>query len=153
MKQVDNFLAHYGVKGMRWGVHRDRSAKAVEVKSKPGRKIKTKGGQNQSASEDAIKAAIYRQVAKKSNVQALDNKQLQELVQRMNLEQQYANLNRNNVGAGKRIARAILGEVGDKQVNDLGNFVGSHYGDKANAATKIGVGVAKTAVGGGKKKK
>lgn len=159
MEQLDTFLAHYGVKGMKWGVHRDRTPTAVEVKTRPGKKVKTSGGKHQSASEDAIRAAKIRQQAKKSTTDSLSNKELQELVSRMNLEQQYRNLNHNNVNAGMKATRTILGLVGDKEVGQLqgaaGTRVPSQHRAKSDFGVKAGVGLAKTftGTGGGGKKK
>lgn len=154
MQPVETFLAHYGVKGMRWGRRKDRTAQAVEVKASPGRKVKAKGGKFHGPSDDAIIAATRRQQAKKSTTDSLSNQELQQLVTRMNLEQQYKNLNSNNVGVGKKVARTLLGQVGDKQINDLSDYAVQTTGkEAAGAAARAGVGIAKAAVGGGGKKK
>jgi hypothetical protein len=160
MEPVETFLVHYGVKGMRWGRRKERTAQAVDVKATPGRRVKTTGGKYQGPSEDAIKVAVYRQVAKKSTVDSLDNKQLQELVQRMNLEQQYSNLSSNRVGTGKQIARLLLGQVGDQHVDSMAGFATAKSGKPAaGTATRAGIGIAKSVAGvkggggGGKKKK
>lgn len=150
--KAGDFLEHYGVRGMKWGVHRDRSAVEVTPKTAPGRKVKATGGKFHEPSQDAIRAAVIRQQAKKSTTDSLSNKELQDLVTRMNLEAQYNNLNHNNVGIGKKLTRLILGEVGDKEVNQIGDFVGSHYGDNAAAGAKVGVKIAKSAANGKKKK-
>lgn len=91
---VEVFLAHYGVKGMKWGIRKDRSPRDVTVQNRPGRRVKTAGGHNQPASGDAIKVARYRQQARKSSLDSLSNQELKELVNRMNLEQQFSNLSR-----------------------------------------------------------
>lgn len=120
-----DFLAHFGVKGMKWGVTREpaklntravtvrktgEAAKmslpitkkgkyqrtnadtAVTVVHTPGKRLTTKGGSNRKPSEDAIKAAAARRIAKSSTTDALSTKELQDLVSRMNLEQQYSKL-------------------------------------------------------------
>lgn len=95
---IDEFLAHYGVKGMKWGVRKDRYGRSgpqeVTLKTKPGRRVTAKGGRRQPASEDAKRTATSRQKAKKSTIDSLSTKELQELVTRMNLENQYKNLAR-----------------------------------------------------------
>lgn len=105
-------LEHYGVKGMKWGIRKDRSPTAVETAQRPGQRVRATGGKNQSASEDAINAAVARRKARASTTDALSNKELQALVNRMNLEQQYARLSQGDQSAGVKLARAFLGDYG-----------------------------------------
>lgn len=94
------FVAHYGVKGMKWGQRKSRSGtpRAAEAHSVVTRaassktKIKTAGGHNHPATEDAIKAALAQQKLRKSGHHALSNKELQDLANRLNLEQQVSSL-------------------------------------------------------------
>jgi hypothetical protein len=101
-------ISHYGVLGMKWG--RRKGAQAVTVKATPGRRVRAKGGKRQEASEDAITTAVSRQKARKSTTDALSNKELQALVTRMNLEQQYSKLSGQSakVAAGKQIVQVLL---------------------------------------------
>jgi hypothetical protein len=117
IEEVKRFLSHYGVKGMRWGVTKN-SPSAVSVSATPGRKVKTAGGTGQQASSDAVNAAVSRQKAKKSTTDALSNKELQDLVNRMNLEQQYDRLRKKSVGeqALKFISSTLLG-IGKDQAS------------------------------------
>lgn len=105
----------FGVKGMRWGVRKDPSAgpgpaSEVTVKTRPGKKVKTEGGKERPASEDAIKAAVGRQIAKKSTTDALSNEELQAVVTRMQLEQNFQRLNANNVSAGRKFINTFIGK-------------------------------------------
>ena len=147
--EFEEVLAHYGVKGMKWGVLKDRGDRDaifrkrakekkpvdVSVSQRPGKYVKGKGGQNQPASEDAITAATYRQRAKASTVDSLSNKELQALVTRMNLEQQYNNLasQSDRRSRGVKLANQIVGKENplrdaalsniDKRDPDLGRKV------------------------------
>jgi hypothetical protein len=121
---VENILEHYGVKGMKWGVRKDGSTSSttvreskrkkpatdITVSQKPGRFVQTKGGKRQIATEDAVRNAAQRQLAKKSTTDSLSTKQLQDVVTRMNLEQQYAQLSKkaDRRGAGERLIARIL---------------------------------------------
>ena len=95
MDKVQEILAHYGVKGMKWGVRKDSSPSSgpteVTTRAIKGRVITT-GGKGHAPSDDALKAAVGKQKAKKSGLASLSNKELQAVVTRMNLEQQYSRL-------------------------------------------------------------
>ena len=165
----DTVLAHYGIKGMRWGVRRDRSPVDVTVKTKPGSRVKAEGGHNQPASEDAVTAARLHQMAKKSTTDSLSTKDLQLLVNRMNLERQFQSLEKEGVrdSKGKKAAKAFLKEGGKEfagsVINDTVAEATLHAptsGKKAKIAKyaiMLGAMLAKGAVanaaGGGKKKK
>lgn len=100
---VEDFLEHFGVKGMRWG-HRKGSSS------------------DGPTSSDAAKASTFRQVAKKSGAKALSNEDLQALVTRMNLEQQYNRLKppTPTKKATKFVGELLLG-VGKQQVAKFAN--------------------------------
>lgn len=108
---LDDVLQHFGVKGMKWGVRRRGSTSSgptdVVVTSRGGKKVKTAGGKGHGPSDDAVTTAVARQKAKKSSTDSLSNKELQALVSRMNLEQQYSRLAPQSTG------KAALKFVGD----------------------------------------
>lgn len=137
---MKDFLEHFGVKGMRWGVRKD--AVEVSTSSAPGRKVSAIGGQNQPAHDDAVRAAASKQKAKASTTDALSTKELQDLVTRMNLEQQYSNLtNRgksSSLEKGQKQVKTILGIA--KTYNEVQNFLNTPGGkivkDTINTAVK-----------------
>lgn len=112
---VDDFLAHHGVKGQRWGVRRNTSTAKVSVTQK-GKKLKTTGGEGRKPAADAVKVAELRQVRKKSGVHALSNDELQAYQRRLNLEQSITNLERNQPGVKNWLARTLKGQ-GNQSVN------------------------------------
>lgn len=140
---LDDILLHYGVKGMKWGVHRKRSSSEgidpvpVRVRGDIVRnkvKVKTSGGELHPPSEDAVRAAVSKQKAKKSGTNALSNQELQQLVQRMNLEQQYSKLSSQNASPAAKFVRDLVLNQGKQQlqsvVSDYGNQVGKALKDK-----------------------
>lgn len=144
---AQDVLQHYGIKGQKWGLRRKNPSggssgpEPVTVKVKGGKGIvKTKGGGGQLPSEDAVNAAAYKQKAKSSSVAALDNKELQALVQRMNLEQQYAKLTAepSRADKGQKFIKSVLA-VG-KTANDVYAFANSPAGKLLQAQMK-GAGV------------
>lgn len=132
IEDVGEFLEHHGVKGQKWGVRKDNSISSVStktsklrrsptdvvVKQKPGKFATTSGGKRQTASDDAILTAGIRQFAKKSTTDSLSNKQIQDAVTRMNLEQQYRTLVKktNRQTRGQRFANKLVKENGKKVV-------------------------------------
>lgn len=107
-------LEHYGVKGMRWGRRKQRGSRPsgtptpVTVSTRPGKRVQARGGQNRPASDDARKAAALKQKARASTIDSLSNKEIQDLVARLNLEQQYARLDPPKVNPVKSFVRSIL---------------------------------------------
>lgn len=91
MTDTDDFLEHYGVPGMKWGKRKSVPTK-VQVNARAGRKVKVKGGTGQKPHDDAIRAAVAGQKVKKSSLDSLSNKELKDLVNRMNLEKQFHQL-------------------------------------------------------------
>lgn len=90
---VQNALAHHGIKGMKWGVRKSRGKDGssgppqdVVIKSVPGQRVQTSGGKHLPPSDDAKRAAAYRQKAKSSTIDSLSNSEMQALIQRMRLE-------------------------------------------------------------------
>jgi hypothetical protein len=136
----ENFFRHFGVKGMKWGQHRstmDKGATAVEVHAKAGKQVKVTGGKHHPPHEDAIKAAISKQKARKSTTASLSNKELQDLVSRLNLEQQYSRLIATDPGAASDVQKFLKkASVVGKTVNDVHTFLNSPAGKLAKAALK-----------------
>lgn len=118
---VENILAHHGVKGMKWGVRKDRHSSDVTVIHRPGKSLRSRGGERLPAHEDAVKAQIAKQKAKKSSVHSLSNHELQQLVNRMNLEQQYARLSSRRKGEGQRFVEEQLKNLGRQKASTLFN--------------------------------
>lgn len=102
MSNVDNILAHYGRKGMKWGVRRRSSSSS-----------------NEPASEDYKKAVVSRSKSSSS----LSNDEMQGLITRMNLEQQYTRLttqvtpvNASRTSKATKFVKNLLVDVGKEQV-------------------------------------
>jgi len=99
---VRGIIAHYGVKGMRWGVRKSEGTSEV--------------------SEDAAKAAGAAVKAKTKGKQALSNDEMQALVTRMNLEKQLSSLTpATRTQKGAKFAGNLLVNVGKQQAQMLVN--------------------------------
>mgnify|MGYP003572209041 CR=1 FL=1 len=93
-RQVDEYLSHYGVKGMRWGV-RKRSPRRVLQEARE----KRPGG-------DAKK---------------LTDAELGERIKRLEAEKRYKDLSARTVSRGEKIAVDIMTQVGTQTAVKVGN--------------------------------
>lgn len=93
---IEDFLAHYGVLGMKWGRRRRRSASS----SSP------------PMSSEAAKALRLQTRAQTHGSKSLTNAELQQLVTRMNLENQYGRLNPQQVSTGRKVTHELLRQSG-----------------------------------------
>jgi 2'-5' RNA ligase len=119
------FLAHYGVKGMHWGVRKSSRSEppaAVpahamsHVPSRTGAKtkIEVKGGENHPAHPDAIKVAEARAKLSKSGTAALSNQELRDVANRLQLESQVKQM---HASGGKKFVTSLLKTQGQQELN------------------------------------
>jgi hypothetical protein len=112
-------LEHYGVKGMRWGVRKDRSAQEVTVYTRPGKKAVASGGKNHKPTAEAMQTVATKQKSKRSTTDSLSNKELKEAVERMRLEQQYNKLTGENLSLGQKFVKFLIDSYGDTSYDDI----------------------------------
>lgn len=112
-----NELYHYGVKGMRWGVRRDRSSSNGSIDLKTAKKKTEAAGrivnESQNINNQVSKTRLTR--AKKKQVKVakqMSDNELREAVNRLNMEQQYVNLSTNHINSGRANVDAVLSRVG-----------------------------------------
>ena len=132
-------IYHYGVPGMRWGHRKARGSEAsvpvepqpVLIKHNPSKKsFEATGGGGHKPSDDALTAIAIRQKARASGAASLSNKEMEVLVKRLNLEQNYAKVMAANapppstMAKGKKIAGSILkGEMDAAFKGKKGPFI------------------------------
>jgi hypothetical protein len=158
---VEHILEHHGVRGMKWGVRRDRSSgsggessstktrkvntpREVTVKTTQNRQIKTqvrtKGGEAHPAHPDAVAARVAAQKYKKSGPNALSNQELQQLSQRLNLEAQVNRLTpKSGVQRGMHFVQTYLkspaGQSASKDITEMASkSIAKKLATKAAAA-------------------
>lgn len=112
-------LTHYGVSGMKWGVRRSA------VKLSRNRK-----GPVDPPSEDHTRTQKARVKAKRSGRQALSNKELQDVITRLNLEQQYKNLTPTALDKGKNAATKIIAGAAKNQAASIVNNIAAEQAKK-----------------------
>ena len=104
-------LKHYGVKGMKWGVRKDRGGQSSRRRAR-----------RQPAEE--AKATLKRRKRATSEAERLSNQELQKRIKRMELEKKYTSLTKNKrdgvlVKNGERVAKDLLYEVSKDLAKDM----------------------------------
>ena len=127
---IEAIIAHYGVKGMKWGVRKDRGAQEVTVYTRPGKKVTARGGKRHGPAPEAMQRAATTQKSKHSTTDSLTNKELKEAIDRMNLERQYNKLTGENMSLGQKFVRFLLREGGDLAASKVNSVVAGAVEDK-----------------------
>ncbi len=118
---VEDFLSHFGVKGMRWG-HRkgDGGPQDVTVSTTARGRLKVSGGSGHAPVRDAIDPAIAVRKAKASGVKSLTNEELRFAIQRMQLEQQFSQLRpKGPAEHGKKFITQTILQIGKDQTTKI----------------------------------
>lgn len=167
---VDDILAHYGKKGMKWGVRSNRvgdtALAGFGITTKGGRertaarkakgpqkvtvidkkkKLTSKGGSGHPAHADALRARTIGQIGKKSGVKALSDKELTDYSKRLNLEQNVKRLNYNEKSAPRKFIATLLGQTGKNSANAVAGDVASHQVKKHLTSRLVKVGAVAAA--------
>lgn len=124
MSVIEDVLIHYGKKGMKWGVRKESSTPTgVTVKVRGRKPLITKGGTGQPPHQDAIDAAVAKQKARMSGTHSLSTKEMQQMVTRMNLEQQYSKLSAHQKRKlrGSKFVTDIMSNIAKQQISAVGN--------------------------------
>lgn len=118
-------ISHYGVKGMHWGVRRAESSGGGSGSASPMPKPRV--------SEDAKAVEKAFDKIDRGGTDALSNHELQSIVSRLNLEQQYSRLTSESAGKqtsqierGHTVVKQMLG-IG-RTINDVHKFMKSPAG-------------------------
>lgn len=104
--ELDEVLAHYGVPGMKWGVRNER---------KSSYNAKTSKGRYDPKDPNAPQT-------KTINLKDVPDDELRKIVNRMQLEQQYATLATKQTAttnSGKKIANEIVKNAGKQEATKL----------------------------------
>lgn len=102
MSELEDVLAHYGVKGMKWGKT-------------------TKSSSQTPGSADFERTKAVKTTAKKAGTKALSNEELRVAIERMNLEKQYKSLAPTPSQAVGKFVGGLLSNAGKQQASKVAN--------------------------------
>lgn len=148
------FLEHYGTRGMKWGVRKDRGGgvsrtapsqhTSSRTESKPapsaplkGHHIFSKKLAKKSKTKDEVEsedAKAYRELhekAKRTGRSSLTNAELKKLNERFDMEKKFskleAEMKAKKSGVGKKIAKKVAENMAERAVSSLvGHVVDAH---------------------------
>ena len=89
----NNELYHYGVLGMKWGVHKNRTNTSGSTKSKK---------KSPDMHED------YKEAHSKKSVKSMSDAELRKRIDRLQMEKQYKDLKPSNISSGKKAVNKII---------------------------------------------
>lgn len=114
-------LKHYGVKGMKWGVRKVRTAGSAI------RGFVNKPKQRRYERSDYAKA------------KSMSNQELQQTINRINLEQNYINAVQRDREAYKDATRSVLSKWGRKTIKSIGSVTGTAKSDIEKMARNLAI--------------
>lgn len=142
MGDVEDYLEHYGVKGMQWGKRRSRAALA-----KAAAKRAEKNTPEQQAARAADRAKVQERKAISNSRRLLDDKDLDKIVERMSKEKKLKDLVAAEQSAGAKFAKDVGSAAGNKLVRNLAvggaaiasTIIGAKLESKFKLSEKVGV--------------
>lgn len=112
---MDNhYLMHYGVKGMKWGIRKDRIEKAF----KPGPKGRPSAAETTTRASNDILGSTKRIVSRKKkrpkqDYSHISNSELQKRINRLQMEKRYSELTEPGYSRRKERVLDFLDVAGD----------------------------------------
>lgn len=136
----DDYLAHYGVLGMKWGVRRTAAQLGNRVRSKRAQaKRKQSLAKARATREKNRKAAAKRQQLLDKGLlspKKMTDAELKAKIERLNLEKEFKkSMTEARGDGGKKYVTDILKKIGENTMTNLGTQAATHI--VGNAINKI----------------
>lgn len=139
----DDYLAHYGVLGMKWGVRRTAAQLGNHVRTKRTQvKRKQSLAKARATREKNKKAAAKRQKLLDKGLlspKKMTDAELKAKIDRLNLEKEFKKSMADARGdGGKKYVTDILKKIGENTLTNLGTQAATHViGEAINKAARV----------------
>lgn len=105
-------LYHWGIKGQKWGVRRYRNEDGTLTEAGRDRYYKRENAKSKIKNLLGTRSTSTLKEARSKNVEEMSNQELQDYVNRLNLERNYRSLTKKDLMKGNKIAKDILAYYG-----------------------------------------
>lgn len=140
-----NYLAHYGILGMKWGVRRYQNADGSltsEGKARYGSgegikgsiSTKAKTARNILRSDSGSRSSKALKEARRKDMDELSTQELRDINNRLNEEQRYLNLTRGMTSSGKKFAAQLGTSIATGIITGIAIEAGKKF-----VKTKLGI--------------
>lgn len=136
----DDYLAHYGVKGMKWGVRRTAAQLGNRIRGKRAQaKRKQSLAKARATREKNRKAAAKRQQLLDKGLlspKKMTDAELKAKIERLNLEKEFKkSMTEARGDGGKKYVTDIMKKIGESTLTNLGTQAATHI--VGNAINKM----------------